>query len=564
MPVVQLDLDSRDAVSGLNKYDRAVDSSGRKTDSAFAKMRTSVNNFGAAAVAGLAIAGAAVSAFAVKSVTMASSLIEAQGVFDQAFAGMTDTAETWAKELGESYHLTETAAKKSLSTFQLVLTGMGKTTAEAAKMSNQLVRVGADLGAAFDRSTAEVVNDIRSALSGSMETMDKYGIVMRQSVIDAKALEMGLAATKAEITQADRATATYNLILEKSATLTGTTAREAEGYAGQLKEAQKNISNLTTAIGTKLLPVFTKALKAFNEWITEGDRMNTIVNTTIEVIRFLMNAYLGLELALKAVIVVVASLVEGFVRLAKPLTVILDGLVAIGAIDSNPMRELEAATKSFTESAKDGVFNTLNKIAELNEALDNTKTKTEEVGETMKGSFDTATDAVEKAATSVEEEVKPAEEKLKVAVDEVTEAVAASGRAFEAQAVSAAKVVAVAKEMSSLAADMGGYDSSKSSSSGTFSAHGGALSDDEWQGLAQWQKDFLVQKGLEGKTSYDYFSNDTGNRFKGGSGYDQEALAALAKAFAGMGGVTNVFNQQISVSDIDTITSSQSTTEARA
>ena len=273
MPVVELSLDSSDSIKGLNKYDSAVDRSQSKTETGFSKMKTSVAGFTTAAAVAMTAAAVAVGAFSLKAVNMASSVVEAQGVFDQAFAGMTDTAEVWAKELGDSYHLTELAAKQSLSTFQLVLTGMDVSTAQAAEMSNALVRVGADLGAAFDRDTVDVVRDIRSALSGSMEVMDQYGVVIRAAQVEQKALEMELAATAGELTQADKATATYALILEKTAKITGTTARESEGYAGQLKEVKKNIGNLTADIGSKLLPAFTNVLTSLNTWYTENEKL---------------------------------------------------------------------------------------------------------------------------------------------------------------------------------------------------------------------------------------------------------------------------------------------------
>lgn len=351
MPVIQLELDSRGAVTSLQKFDRAVDKTANNTDSSFGRMKKSVSNV-AAGIATIAVAmGAAAAAFSLKAVSMASSMVETQGVFDQAFKGMTDQAEAYAEHLGAAYHLTDLEAKKSLNTIQLVLTGMGKGTQEAMEMSNNLVKVGADIGAAFDTATADVVRDIRSAISGSTETMDKYGVVVRQAEINQKALSMGLANTKAEITQADKATATYNLILEKTKAITGTTAREAEGYAGQLKEAKKIVGNLTVAIGEQLLPIFTRGIKAFNDWAKANDVVSKAGLWTVKVIHFIHDGLNGLILLPYAINAAMATMfdfmIAGLIKIMTPLNLLAEGLVKLGAIENNPFVTLRAGVTDY-------------------------------------------------------------------------------------------------------------------------------------------------------------------------------------------------------------------------
>jgi len=89
-----------------------------------------------------------------------------------------------------------------------------------------------------------------------METMDKYSVVIRGAQVMQRALADNVGKTKDQITQADKATAMYNLILERSQTVTGTVKDEFEGWAGQMAEAEKNIEDVTVAIGKQLIPVF--------------------------------------------------------------------------------------------------------------------------------------------------------------------------------------------------------------------------------------------------------------------------------------------------------------------
>ncbi len=552
MPVIQLDLDSSGAVTGLKQYDKAVDKSAQNTDTAFSKMRSSVNKYGQVAAASLMVAGTAMIAFSLKAVTMASSMAETQGVFDQAFSGMTETAERWATELGESYHLSELVAKQSLNTFQLVLTGMGVATQKAGEMSNALVRVGADLGAAFDAETADVVRDIRSALSGSTEAMDKYGVVVRSAEIAQKALSMKLADTKAELTQAHKAQATYALILEKSAIVMGTTAREAKGYAGQLKEAHKNVGNISVAIGQQLMPAFTSALTLFNEWISTGERANQIVSFTIEFIRFLVNGFFGLEMVLKGTIVVVAELTNSFIKLATPMKWVLDAFRAVDLIDSNPIEELQQAVEDFASSAKEGFGTTVEKIEAFNASMDQAKIKAKEVAtEVVKGT-QAVTPAIEKVTAEVKEELVPAEEKLKEEVEKVAIAATASTVALQGQAAAATQVAAATASMADATARSPG-NNKRTISMGSAPA------------MTQAEQDYFNMRTKTGSGDHYWDSNSPMGPLTGGDDYHSQldqmqkekssALGDIQSAREANGGqpvtnIQNIFSQALSRSDV--------------
>jgi len=592
MPVVDLTIDSSKSVSGLKQYDSAVNNSATKTDTAFSKMRASASDF--ALVAGVIAVGfgAVAVKFSLHALTIASKMVETQGVFDSTFAGMTDQAEAWAQNLQDNYHLSAVNAKGYLNTLHLVTTGMGLSKQVAGEMSNKLVKVASDLGAAFDTETVDVVRDIRSALSGSMETMDKYGVVIRQAQVKQKALEMGLAATKKEITQADKATATYQLILEKTATTTGTTAKEAKGYAWQLKEAKKNIEDLTTSIGTKLLPIGTKLLTMFNELVSEAGRVDSIVNGLLETVRFLGNGFLGLEIVFKATIVVVAKMFEHFTLLLKPIDLILAALVKLGAIDTNPLDELNQLTKDFTASAVEGLQSTIEKVDNFNAAIDRTKIKTEEVAETTKSSLDIVNDAVAESAKEqkalgneigtvadkVKDELKPAETELKDEIDKVTTAAKESTTALEGQAGAASKVAAAANEVANAsqrtsASSEGTYEASKAWSGGKSSM--GSAPD-----MTQAEQDYYNSVVTQGSGDH-YWDSDYSAGKSGLYGGDhvndnldtllmqqENALSTIYAARDSNGGepvtsITNIFNQNISRSDVTNIIEEQQRQVAR-
>jgi hypothetical protein len=91
--------------------------------------------------------------------------------------------------------------------------------------------------------------------------------------IQQEALNAGLANTKDELTEADKAMTAYRLILEGSADAIGDVARSQGSYAYEVRRLNANIDDLKTEIGKELLPVFSDMLENTNQWISDNDEL---------------------------------------------------------------------------------------------------------------------------------------------------------------------------------------------------------------------------------------------------------------------------------------------------
>lgn len=224
-----------------------------------------------------AIAAAAFAAtftFAMKkSLDAASDLEETSSKFNVVFAEQTQLAEENARTLVNSYLMSEREAKQYLSSVQDLLVPMGLAADQAANMSNEVVKLSADLGSFNNLPTAQVMLDIQSALVGNFETMKKYGVVLNMTVVAEKALAMGLAETKKELTAGQKAQAAYALMVEGSKAAIGDIARTSESYANQVKQLKANIEDISAEVGMVLLPIMSEYLKGINEWI-KTDKIN--------------------------------------------------------------------------------------------------------------------------------------------------------------------------------------------------------------------------------------------------------------------------------------------------
>jgi methyl-accepting chemotaxis protein len=151
------------------------------------------------------------------------------------------------------------------------------------------------------------------------------------------------------------------------------------------------------------LPAATDAVKAFNTWMREQDGYNKVLRFTIEIMRALENAFLGLKLTAQALTVAFGvafeTIVKGIVGVVKPLDMLLDGFVKLGWIASNPLQELVTFTEDFRKAQTQAFGETLDYIERANAKYDRLKAK---IGETKKETQEFGTMSAEALMKSVQ------------------------------------------------------------------------------------------------------------------------------------------------------------------
>ena len=254
-----------------------LDGAHRKIDRSANQMQTSVSKaFKVMSVAALAAGTVAVyqiQKVGREAIKAASDLEEVSSKFNVVFAGQQNRVEQWSKALVDGYAMSTREAKQYLSSVQDLLVPMGMEARQAANLSNEIVKLSADLGSFNNLPTAKVMEDIQSALVGNYETMKKYGVVLNATVVQEKALSMGLASTKNELTAGMKAQASYALMVQGSTAAIGDMARTSEGYANQAKKMESNIEDLKAMLGKEFLPEVTAVVIQMNAWINANDEL---------------------------------------------------------------------------------------------------------------------------------------------------------------------------------------------------------------------------------------------------------------------------------------------------
>ncbi|MDY0307676.1 MAG: hypothetical protein RBR18_14685, partial [Desulfovibrionaceae bacterium] len=321
-------------------------------------MSTSLKALGglAAAVAASAVVSKLVE-IGRSAIQAASDMEQTQQKFDVVFRGMSSQAEAWATVLRDSFAMSALEAKNYMASIQNMLVPTGMAREEAGKLSFELTKLASDLASFNDKSTAQAFEDIMSALQGSSETMDKYGINVRESLVQQEAFTLGLARSKDEISQADRMLATYSLMIKQAGDAIGDTERSMASYALQQKVLHAQLEDFRIALGQGLLPVVNEMITGINNWMRENEG----------VLKQDLAAWAEIAAgALRGLMAVVHTLAEAYRGLKE-------AIVAVG------VAEMNSGPAMMAEAGAQGVDKLVSNVNKVPGALANIKKAEEEI-----------------------------------------------------------------------------------------------------------------------------------------------------------------------------------------
>jgi len=221
----------------------------------------------AAVVAGLFQIGAAAS-------KVARDAEELDSAIGFTFGKNSAMIQAWADSTGESLGRASSDLKQAALDFQ-TLFGPAMGADKAAEMSKQFAVLVQDLSSFRNVSEDIVRQNLVSGLVGETEPLRKFGIIINDNTVKAKALEMGLVSAGEEVNDYGKIVARAQLILEATAAAQGDVARTSGSTTNKFREAQSATKELAETIGSELNPglafaadMWTAVAKAA-EWATK-------------------------------------------------------------------------------------------------------------------------------------------------------------------------------------------------------------------------------------------------------------------------------------------------------
>lgn len=193
----------------------------------------------------------------------ASDLNESLSKVRVVFGESSPEIEKWASTASGAFGQSKQQALEAVGTFGNFLQAMGQTPAVAGDMSKSMVELAADLGSFNNADPTEVILALRAGLSGEAEPMKKFGVALSEAAVSAKGVELGLVGVGEKMTEQQKITARYAIIMAQTATAQGDFARTSNGHANQMKILQARLADVRAEIGTALLPIVVSMGTAF-------------------------------------------------------------------------------------------------------------------------------------------------------------------------------------------------------------------------------------------------------------------------------------------------------------
>jgi hypothetical protein len=218
-----------------------------------------MKKYGKQAAAAFAVAATAAAGYAVKvgleGVKAASDLNEEIGKAEVIFGDVSDEIMAFAKTADRALGLTQKEAIAASSTFATFGKAAGLTGKDLSKFSKGATTLASDLASFYNTSADEAITAIGAALRGESEPIRRFGVLLNDATLKAKAMEMGLYDGKGALDVQAKSLAAYEVILDQTTDAQGDFARTSDGLAAQQKILDAQIANLKTTMGQSLLPV---------------------------------------------------------------------------------------------------------------------------------------------------------------------------------------------------------------------------------------------------------------------------------------------------------------------
>lgn len=216
------------------------------------------------------------------TIKAASDAQETLSRFEQVFGDQADAASQFADDLAKSVGRSKYAIRDALSTFQSFFVGLGFEAGNARDLSQTLQRLAIDFASFNNLSDEEAVQRFISALSGSSEVLDRFGINIKQAALEQELLRMGLSKSWTEVTEQEKALARLNVIMRSMTDqgAVGDAVRTSGSFANQMKRLRGQLHDTAVVIGQALLPVITplvakaaQLVQRIAEWANRNQRL---------------------------------------------------------------------------------------------------------------------------------------------------------------------------------------------------------------------------------------------------------------------------------------------------
>ena len=198
--------------------------------------------------------------------------------FGRAFGDAAQEDYNWIKRLNSEMKINVQQFMQYSSIFGTMLKGYGVVTEDAAKMAMNYTELTYDIWAGYNdiyKSFEDAAIAVRSAIAGEVEPIRKAGFTIVDSQLKITAANYGIAYSSQKASEELKSYLRYLTLADQARAqdLIGTYAKEMTNAEGLMRTLRQQITSLSQAFGSLLLPALVKVLpyiQAFVELVNES------------------------------------------------------------------------------------------------------------------------------------------------------------------------------------------------------------------------------------------------------------------------------------------------------
>jgi hypothetical protein len=189
------------------------------------------NVIGAAGIFGVGLGANALVQYAGDAAESFGELEQTVNTIDEVFGESAGKIHEWGETAAETAGMSQQTFMSSAAIMGQTLQNMGFTIEDSADRTVELLGRAADMALAFGKRPQDALLAITAAMRGERDTIEKFGVAIKQVDVNAKIAALGLDTSTAAAKKNAEAMAVVELVLEQS-----------EDQAGRFAESQDDIA----------------------------------------------------------------------------------------------------------------------------------------------------------------------------------------------------------------------------------------------------------------------------------------------------------------------------------
>ena len=211
----------------------------------------------------------------------ASSITESENLISSVYASGSKALLEWSDANATAYGLANASSKQYLASLTGIMHNLGIEDKYLGSMSQNYVKLIGDLASAYNSTTEEVFESVRSAITGSTETLKKYGIVLNETNAQQFLNEQGINVTYRSLDSLSKQYVNYAYILKTTSAIQGDYGKTFSSFSNTMKTLQNDWKNFLTLLGQYAIPILMPIINA----------LRTAIAYAGEVIKYLASIY---------------------------------------------------------------------------------------------------------------------------------------------------------------------------------------------------------------------------------------------------------------------------------